>query len=113
MRIDSYQFGEIVIDGKTYRSDLLVFPDRVIDSWWRKKGHLLQFEDLTPVLEANPEVLVVGTGYFGIMAVPPGLKQQISGAGIEVCDARTKQAVCIFNSLVGQKRVIAALHLTC
>jgi hypothetical protein len=113
MRIDFYQFGEIVIAGKTYRSDVIVFPDRVNSSWWRKKGHLLQIEDLVRILEAKPEVLVVGTGYYGVMAVPEDLKKQISGRSIELYDLRTRQAVSIYNRLAGKKKVIAALHLTC
>ncbi|MFC2056578.1 hypothetical protein ACFLTO_03290 [Chloroflexota bacterium] len=30
--IDSYQFGEIVINDKKYSSDVLIFPDRVINN---------------------------------------------------------------------------------
>ena len=47
--IDSYQFGEIVISGKEYSSDVIIFPDRVIDNWWRETGHELCLEDITEV----------------------------------------------------------------
>jgi hypothetical protein len=46
MMITSYDFGHIIIDGKRYTSDLIVFPDRVKVGWWRKEGHRLQLEDL-------------------------------------------------------------------
>ena len=55
--IDSYQFGEIVISGKKYLSDVIIFHDRVIDNWWRKTGHELCPDDITEVFEGNPEVL--------------------------------------------------------
>jgi hypothetical protein len=29
--IDSYDFGAIVIDGKRYSSDVIIYPDRVKD----------------------------------------------------------------------------------
>ena len=45
MKIDSYSFGRIVINGKTYTSDVIIFPDKVDASWWRKEGHLLQLAD--------------------------------------------------------------------
>lgn len=70
MKIDDYDFGRIVIDGKTYTSDVIVYPERLDTSWWRKEGHLLQPEDITGVLDAEPEVLIIGTGYSGCMRVP-------------------------------------------
>jgi len=54
MRIQSYRFGEIVIEGRKYRDDLMVFADRVRAGWWRKEGHLLQVVDLTEALAAEP-----------------------------------------------------------
>ena len=31
--IESYKFGEIVIDGTTYTSDVIIYPDNVDDKW--------------------------------------------------------------------------------
>jgi hypothetical protein len=39
--IESYKFGEIIITGKKYDSDLIIYPDHIDSSWWRKEGHLL------------------------------------------------------------------------
>ncbi|NIQ07644.1 MAG: hypothetical protein GWO20_18580, partial [Candidatus Korarchaeota archaeon] len=62
----------IVINGRRYTSDVIVFPDRVRDSWWRREGHRLHVEDIEgAVQEEKPEVLVVGTGYSGLMKVLP------------------------------------------
>ena len=44
--IESYKFGAIVINGKKYTSDIIVFPEHVIDGWWRKEGHRLHVEDI-------------------------------------------------------------------
>ena len=70
MKIDSYSFGRIVINGKTYTSDVIIYPDRVHAPWWRKDGHLLQLADLAEALQAKPDVLVIGTGYAGVMRFP-------------------------------------------
>ena len=59
-KIDSYRFGEIVIDGRRHSKDVIIYPDRVRGHWWRKEGHFLALEDLAEVLQAPPEVLVVG-----------------------------------------------------
>ncbi len=114
MRIDFYSFGRIVIDGKTYTSDVIIYPGRVDASWWRKKGHRLQPADLTDVVSAKPDVLIIGTGYAGVMDVPEETADFIRSKGIEVRVEKTGKAVDAFNSLQGSKKtVVAALHLTC
>ena len=66
MRIDSYSFGVMKVGGTEYRGDLIVFPDKVKSSWWRKEGHSLTIEDLDDILAFKPEVLIVGTGASGL-----------------------------------------------
>ena len=114
--IDSYEFGMIVIKGKRYRSDVIIFPDQVLDDWWRKEGHRLLVEDLKEVLNAElqPEVLVVGTGYSGLMKVANEVKEALKSKGIEIVVQSTKQACETFNKLLKSgRRVVAAFHLTC
>ena len=111
--IDSYDFGRITIDGKRYSTDLIVFPDKVKAGWWRKEGHSLQIVDLMEVLEAKPEVLVVGTGYSGMMDVPPETIAHIGSEEIELVVQKTAEACKTFNRLAESRTVVAALHLTC
>jgi hypothetical protein len=111
--IVSYDFGRINVYRQNYSKDLLVFSDRVKTGWWRKKGHRLQFENLKEVLETKPEVLVVGTRYYGEMMVPAETRKQVESTGIELIIQKTAEACKIFNSLVESKKVVAALHLTC
>lgn len=113
MKIDSYSFGRIVINGKTYTSDVIIYPARVDDSWWRREGHLLQFADLSELLQAKPDVLVIGTGYAGVMRVPRETIDLITAQGIEVKVERTSKAVALYNALQNGRMVIAALHITC
>lgn len=111
--IDAYAFGRITVDGTEYRADLLLLPDRVLDSWWRKEGHNLCLEDLGEALAVKPEVLVVGQGRPGLMKVPKALVEDLERRGIEVRVAPTEQAVRTYNELAGKRKVVAALHLTC
>jgi len=114
MHIDSYTFGNIVIDGKGYSSDCLIFGDSVQADWWRKQGHSLAVEDLQPVLAAKPSVLVVGCGESGMMKVREETKQALQQQNIELIAVNTGQAVAKFNQLAEQgENVAAALHLTC
>lgn len=111
--IDSYDFGRIVINGKSYNNDLIVFPDKIRDSWRRKEGHRLQIEDLKDISEAKPEVLVVGTGYSGMMTIPPETRKCVESEGIELIAQKTAEACKTFNRLVKSRKVVAALHITC
>ena len=69
--VDSYSFGQIVINGRKYTSDVIIFPDRVQGDWYRKKSHELTLKDVTGILDENPEILLVGTGASGLMKVLP------------------------------------------
>ncbi|MGB2662200.1 MAG: Mth938-like domain-containing protein, partial [Candidatus Omnitrophota bacterium] len=62
MRIDSYTFGSITVNGKRYTSDLIVFPDKIQSYWQRLDSHILNLDDLKEVMEYGPEILVVGRG---------------------------------------------------
>ncbi len=114
--IESYEFGEIVIDGRRYTSDLIIFPDEVVDSWWRKEGHKVHIEDLKEILghKPKPEVLILGTGYHGLVKVPIDVKDTLESHGIELAAQPTKEACRTFNKLLeSNKRVVGAFHLTC
>lgn len=112
--IESYGFGRIVVDGKEYTTDLIIFPDRVEDGWWRKQGHRLYVEDIEEVVEERPEVFVVGTGYWGLMTVPAETKIYIEEKGIELIIQPTKQACKTYNKLIQSgKEAVAAFHLSC
>jgi hypothetical protein len=114
MTIGAYRFGEIEIDGRVYTSDVIITPDHVVDTWWRKEGHRLAVADLGDVVAAKPDIVVVGTGYFGRMAVSDDARRYLEARGIRVREARTRHAVQDFNHLREQHgRVVAALHLTC
>lgn len=113
MKIEYYSFGTITIDDKTFTSDLIIYPDKIDHSWWRKEGHLLQIDDLGEVLKENPEVIIIGTGYSGIMKVNKDLIDFLESRGIEVIVEKTSQAVKIFNEVSPLKKTIACLHLTC
>lgn len=109
--IEVYEFGKIVVNGKTYTSDILIFDKEVRENWWRKEGHKLSLEDLREVLEFKPEVLIIGTGYHGKMVVPKEVKNFIEDMGIRTIVLPTEEAVKVFNETKAKK--VGAFHLTC
>ena len=112
--IESYSFGSMVINGRQYRADLIIYPDgRIQDSWWRTSGHRLTAADFRELIDAKPEVIVVGSGSAGLMRPEKGLALQLEGLGIELIESRTAKAKDIFNQLVTQKKTGGCFHLTC
>ena len=113
MHIDSYEFGQIVIDGVTYRQDLLIWPGQIKKDWWRRQAHLLQAEDVFEALAAKPQVLVVGQGQPGRLEVAPALAAYLQEKGIDLIALPTREACQTINRLAEKRRLAAALHLTC
>jgi hypothetical protein len=111
--IDAFHFGKITVNSQTYRSDVIIYPDRVVDSWWRKEGHSLCLEDLADVIAFHPEVLILGQGNPGLMEVPESMLETLRQQKIEVHVAPTREAVRLYNSYALRRKTVAALHLTC
>ena len=111
--IESYGFGKITVDGKKYRSDIVIYPERTVDGWWRAQGHDLYQEDIREILEYGPRLLIIGTGKFGMMKVGESVRNIIRDRGIEFIVSNTPEAVRSYNEASGAKKTVAALHLTC
>jgi hypothetical protein len=110
-RVDHYEFGRIVVDGREETKDLIILPNRVVRNWWRQDGHALVLDDLDEVLDELPSHLVVGTGANGRMRPDPGTIQQLQTRGVTVEVVLTSQAVRRFAEL-DPVRTAAALRLT-
>jgi hypothetical protein len=114
MKITGYSFGQMEVDGKSYRSDIIILPNRVVDGWWRQEGHSLVPEDLVDVVAVGPKVLVIGIGNSGRMNIPPTTISYLENKGIEVRSAPTGNAVELFDNIRREFRaVVGAFHLTC
>ena len=107
-KIDSYRFGQIVIDGKAYPKDVIITPQGVLPNWWRAQGHSLSMADLAEVMKHPPEILVIGQGSFGRMDVPADTRQQLEAAGVQVFTQNTKAACQTYNQLRETKHIVAA-----
>ena len=114
MVVDEYSFGHITIDGTAYTQDVVILPEAVRSPWWREEGHELRPADLDAVLESAVDTLVIGTGYYGRMAVPEATRKALKDGGIEPLVARTERATAELNRLADTGACLAgAFHLTC
>ncbi|MFW6081550.1 MAG: Mth938-like domain-containing protein [Desulfosalsimonas sp.] len=114
MRIENYRFGSMRIDGITYSRDLKIINNEVKPDWRRKNGHVVTRDDVADILEAEPEILVLGKGSPGQMKPEPQLESELEKKGIKLIARPTEEAAYEFNRLLQDDRKIAAgFHLTC
>lgn len=116
LKVRHYEFGRIVVDGREYTRDIVITPTRVIENWWRREGHRVYLEDLTKygILDEDFEVIVFGTGYYGMVVIEREVVEELNRRGVKHIAEPTGTAVKKFNQLVDEgKRVVGAFHLTC
>jgi hypothetical protein len=112
MKIDTYSFGNIVIDGQPYSKDVIIYAERVFSPWWRRDGHLLHRPDIDESTLSGYQEIIIGTGYYGIMKVPDEMVHHLESLGLTVTVMKTKDAVRRYNDS-NERTAVAALHLTC
>lgn len=118
--IERYKFGSIVINGKTYNHDVIVDWNWRVDSWWRKESHTMDWDDFQKVIDKNPDVVIVGTGAYGVARITRLAQEEMSKKGIQLIVDKTEEAIKTFNVIQEktretgeQKKIIGFFHLTC
>lgn len=113
--IDQYETGRCIhIKGQIFRHDVKIIGEEVQGNWWRKQGHRLDPADIQDIIDAHPEILVIGTGYAGRMKVPDATRAALTDSGIRIEAEETGRAVLTFNRLHDSGyKVAGAFHLTC
>ncbi len=110
--IESYSFGTIRIDSKTYNKDVIIIDSKII-SWWRDESHYAKVADFKDIPE-DIEILVIGTGASGVMKVADEVIEHFKKKNIKLIIETTGEAVKTFNKLKKEnKKVAGAFHLTC
>ena len=117
-KVDSFSFGRIVIDGKKYGRDVLVFPDGTVSQreggFWKFGSHAIKREEIEELVKASPEVVVVGIGTRACASLASDAELCAKEAGVEVMGLPSREAVERLNRLVEEgKRASALIHITC
>ncbi len=112
--IERHSFGSMTISGKRYTSDLKIINGQVFPDWWRKTGHSVAIDEVTDILDAKPDYLIIGSGKFGLMKVGDRLRRHLSECGIQVIVERSKFAMKTYNQMYADgKNIAGAFHLSC
>lgn len=112
MHIDSYKFGEMIVDGKIHSNDLIIYPNGIKSNWFRKEGHKLYLEDIKDYLTAEINLLIVGTGSAGMLEVMKDVQDHCTKSKIALVSKPTAIAIKEYNAS-DSGHTIGAFHLTC
>ena len=112
VNIEFVKFGEVMVDGKVYYSDMIVWWDGEIE--FLPKDHMLDMKVFARLLRKNPDMVVVGKGQVGMVVVSDDVKHKAKDRGIKIFEETSAKAADIFNGMVSTgKKVVAFIHTTC
>lgn len=110
--IQSCSFGLIVINGKSY-GDIKLIGNKTIQ-WHHVEHHAVTEQDMFEIFDSKPDVVVIGTGFSGLVEVKDEVVNLAKDKNIELVILQTKQACEAYNNLLkGKKKVAMILHSTC
>jgi len=110
--IRAWEPGRIRIAERWFTAHLIVSADTILSEWTPRDLARVTVADLKPVLELEPELIILGSGSA---ALPPDvdLMAELAAHGIGLECMQTSAACRTFNVLVHEgRRVAAALIVT-
>ncbi len=117
-RAEDFKFGSVVVAGKRYGRDVLMFPDGEVRQ--RKGGfgkfgaHLIRRREIEELLKARPEAVLVGTGTSAKVKLATDAELYVKEAKVELIALPSREAIERLNRLMDEgKRVSALIHITC
>ena len=108
--IENATIGNVSINGVKYNNDVIVIGDRV-KTWEREGAFVLEADELQEAIWAQPEVIIIGTGFRSYFFVPYEVRKFLLDQGIHIIVDHTDAACKLFNDISPMKRTVAALKV--
>lgn len=117
-KIDELTFDSIVIEGKQYGRDVLIFLDGTVK---KRSGDFLMFgsheireRELKELSHGQPEAIIVGTGTDGAAHIAAEAESWAKANNVSLLVQPSYDAIVKLNELTEQKKKVAGLiHITC
>ena len=111
LKIDSYNFGSIVIGGKTYTDDIYILPSGEIKE--RKRSHVFTRGEMEYLFREEPELVIIGKGESAIASLSQEARDFIKEKEVELKEGKTQDVKEEFNKFFSEKKTADIFHLTC
>ncbi|MEV4136337.1 Mth938-like domain-containing protein [Dactylosporangium sp. NPDC049742] len=116
-RIVDVSWGRLEVEGVGVVKDLKAWPGGGRAWDWGETGTRhspgVQVADVEELLEHGATVVVLSLGMDEQLGVPDATVDALEARGIEVHVAETREAIDVYNSLVGSAAVGGLFHSTC
>jgi hypothetical protein len=117
-KIDSFNFGFIVVDDKQYTSDVVILPDGTVKERTPGKGrlgsHSIARSEIEALTRVQPDVILIGTGVQGIARLAHDAEFYLTEPNLNVTMLPSPQIVKKYNQYAEEGEKVAALiHVTC
>jgi exopolyphosphatase/guanosine-5'-triphosphate,3'-diphosphate pyrophosphatase len=116
--LQSAEFGEIIIDGKSLKKDIYIHANGKIEKRNKKiaknrfgTSHKISAEELKEICKEKPEILIIGSGYNGAVELIEEAKDFLKEEKIDFEVLPTPEAVNLYNKT--DKKKSALIHVTC
>jgi hypothetical protein len=117
-KIDSFNFGFIVVDEKQYSGDIVILPDGTVKERNPGKGrlgsHTIARSEVEALTKTQPEVILIGTGMQNMARLAHDAEFYMTEPDVNLEIMPSKEVVKKYNQLVEDGEKVAALiHVTC
>ena len=117
-KIDSFNFGFIVVDDKQYAGDIVILPDGTVKERNPGKGrlgsHSIARSEIEALTKEQPDIILVGTGVQGMARLARDAEHYLMEPNINLTLLPSPEAVKKYNQYIEDGEKVAALiHVTC
>jgi hypothetical protein len=117
-KIDSFNFGFIVVDDKQYSQDVIILPDGTVKERNSGKGrlgsHSIARSEVENLTRWGPDVILIGTGVSGMARLAHDAEFYLNKPDINLTLLPSHQVVKKYNQYIEDGEKVAALiHVTC
>ncbi|HEX7476004.1 MAG TPA: MTH938/NDUFAF3 family protein [Dehalococcoidales bacterium] len=117
-KIDSFNFGFIVVDEKQYAYDVVILPDGTVKERTPGKGrlgsHTVARGEVEALIREQPDEILIGTGVDGMCRLARDAEVYMFEPNVNMTMLPSPQIVRKYNQRVEDGEKVAALiHVTC
>lgn len=118
VKIDSFNFGFIVVDEKQYGHDVVILPDGTVKERTHAKGrlgsHSIARSEIETLAREQPDVILIGTGVQGMARLAHDAEFYLEEPELNLTVLPSPQIVKKYNQHIEDGEKVAALiHVTC
>jgi hypothetical protein len=117
-KIDSFNFGFIVVDDKQYSRDIIIQPDGTVLDRHPGKGrlgsHTITKSEIEALMKDPSDAILIGNGVQGMARLAHDAESYLLKPNLNIEMASSPEIVKKYNQHVDNGEKVAALiHVTC